>query len=347
MNASRRLSYLLLAVITLCLAISPAQAQRGQRGGSQPNLPPQRRDTTTQLEIQVTGPDSRQLAIQVAVDLISNAQPMGNRTFTNTDGRATFTVSGSGTYQVKVTGPEIIDSVSDSFWIQPGESSHREYVAVKLKSASTTGTTPLNTDSTISASQLNVPEKARKEYYKGMDAVQKQDWKKAEEHLMKATHEYPNYDWAYNGLGVAYMNMGDKDQARTAFKRAVEINDHNVQAERNLARIFIGDGDFKRAEELAKRSLLTHPQDADGLTLEGYAQLQQGKFDEALDSARRVHTAEKHAYPFSHLIAAHALEAKHLNKEAAAEYRTYLSESPDAPASQAKLAEEGLQRTGR
>ena len=283
--------------------------------------------------------------MQVAVELISNSRPMGNRTFTNTDGRASFSVTTSGNYQVRVSGPSVEETTSDTFWVQPGELSHREYVAVKLKNPNGNNPAMSSDDSTVSASQLNVPDKARKEYVKGMDAFQKQDWKKASEHLEKATHDYANFDWAYNSLGVVYMNLGEKDQARSAFQRAVDINGRNEQAERNLARMLINDGEYAKAEDLAKRSLIAHPQDADGLTLQGFAQLKQGKVDEALASVRKVHTSEKHAFPFCHLIAAHALEMKNMKPEAAAEYKLYLAESPDAPETQAKLARDGLQRT--
>ena len=337
--SSRFFSLVLFSMILL--ATCGAVAQSRGRGST---TSPSRGSGSTQLEIQITDANSQHMDMQLTLELVSSGnRQLNNRVFTNTDGRATITVSGTGTFQVRVSGPFIEETTSEAFWIQPGELVHHETIAVAKKS-NPQATQP-ETEPTISASQLNVPDKARKEFDKGMEAMQKQDWKKAEEHLAKATREYPNYDWAYNSLGVAFMKMGEKDNARESFNHALQIQGHNPQAERNLARISMIDGDFAKAEQLAKQSLSGHPQDPDGLTLEGYAQLKQGKFDDALNSVRRVHTSEKHAFPFSHLIAAHALEAKHLKPQAAAEYRTFLAESPNAP--EASLAKQGLERTQR
>jgi tetratricopeptide (TPR) repeat protein len=344
MFASRRPLSVICLLSCLCLVATLAQAQSRPRGGSTGVNPGSRGNGPTQLEIQITDGNSRNLEMQCSVELVSSGsrQP-NNRTFTDTNGRTTFAVPASGTFQVRVSGPYIEETTSETFWIQPGEMLHHETIPVKLKSDDKERPAPAG--ATISASQLNIPEKARKEFDKGTDAMHKQDWKKAQEHFTKAAHDYPKYDWAYNSLGVVDMKLGEKDNAREAFSRAVDIDSHNIQADRNLARILIQDGDFAKAEQLAKEALAVQPKDPDALTLEAFAQLKQRKYDDAIMSARLVHTSEKHAFPFAHLIAAHALEAKNLNVQAAAEYRAFLTESPDTP--EAHLAKEGLQRTSR
>ena len=330
----------IFAFVILCLAASFAYAQTRPRGGAKP---PASRARPTQLEIQITDGNSQNLEMQCTVELVSSGSRQPSvRTFTDNNGRTTFSIPDSGTYQVRVSGPFIQDTTSDTFWIQDGEMIHKEMVPVKMKEGENSQS---STEGTISAAQLSVPAKAKKEFDKGTDAMQKQDWKKAQEYFSKATRDYPNYDWAYNSLGVVDMKMGEKDQARDAFTRAIQISGHTVQAEKNLARILIADGDFAKAEQLVKQSLAVQPRDPDGLTLAGFAQLKQGKYDEALDSARKVHTSGNHAFAVAHLIAAHALEAKHLDSQAADEYRAYLAESPDSP--EADLAKEGLARTSR
>jgi tetratricopeptide (TPR) repeat protein len=337
--APSRLLSTFVSLLLMCASL-PLSAQIRTRGG----IPsPSRGTGGIQLEVQVTDPNSQHLDMQVSLELVSsgNRQP-NNRIFTNTDGRGTFNVPGAGTYQVRVSGAFIEETTTDTFWIQPGEMVHRENIAVKVITNSQNQQAAPGTGPTISAAQLNVPEKARKEFEKGMEAMQKEEWKKAEEHLSKAARDYPDYDWAYNSLGVAYMKMGEKEKARESFTHAIQIQGHNPQAERNLARILLIDGEFVKAEQLAKQSLSMQPQDPDGLTLESYAQLKEGKYDEALTAARRVHTSEKHPFSFSHIIAGHALEAKNMKVEAAAEYRTFLAESPDAP--EAAMAKRGLER---
>lgn len=337
MSASLRI--ISLVVFLLLIAVYPIHSQKSRRG-------PVFRGSggPTQLEIQVTGENSHNLNMQLSIELVSNSsRQMNNTTFTDSTGHAQFSVSGPGTYQVKVSGPNIEDTTSANIFIEQDETVHHEYVAVKLKPNVSNNHVPAN-EATVSAAQLNVPENARKEYSKGVEAMHNKDWKEAREHFDMATRDYDKFDWAYNALGVVCMASGDKASAHTAFAKAVEINDHNAGAERNLARIMIGEGDFAQAEAHARHSLMVEAQNADALTLEGLAQLKQGKFDDALASARRVHSSDKHAFPYSHLIAARALEAKQMKDQAAAEYRIYLAEAPDAP--EAIVARDGLQRIG-
>ncbi|HWR37687.1 MAG TPA: tetratricopeptide repeat protein [Clostridia bacterium] len=311
-------------------------AQRSRNGTGA--VIPRTMDSLAELDIQITYPDSRHAELQLMIELIASGGAVASRTYTNTDGRVSFRVP-PGSYRVRITGLSVEDTTSDSFEIQAGEMMHHENVPVQPKPATEGTGTP---SGVVNASELGIPGKAAKEYERGMEALQHGDSKKAEDHFHKAIEHYPDYDWAYNSLGVARMKHGDKEGAREAFEKAIAINGHNANAQRNMARFLIGEKKFAEAEEMAKKSLLNEPQDADGLVLLSLAQLSQGKYDDALASARRVHTGKKHQFAFVHLIAARACEAKQLNQEAIAEYRAYLEESPGTPAAQ--IAKDGLAR---
>ena len=90
--------------------------------------------------------------------------------------------------------------------------------------------------------------RSTKEWKPGSD----NDFQKAAEQFEKAVSIYPAYDAAFNNLGVMYYQMNQTEKARAAFEQSVALNDRNADADRNLARILIHDGNYQRAEELAE-----------------------------------------------------------------------------------------------
>ncbi len=172
-----------------------------------------------------------------------------------------------------------------------------------------------------------------------MTAWQKKDYQQAADKFEKAVADYPQYDTAYNNLGVMYAHLNQTDKSVAAFKRSVELNDKNADADRNLARMLIREKDYPQAEELLKKALVVQQPDASTLTMLAIAEIEDGKTDDALRDAQKVHALSHDGYAVAHYIAAEALEDKHQNAQAAAEYNLYLKESPNGPeAAQAKSA---------
>src|SRR5262249_46424334 len=148
--------------------------------------------------------------------------------------------------------------------IQPNESFHMEVVRVQRDAAAVSiGSTPKEL---VPAVRLKIPSDARKEFEKGSADMQKQHWADARKHFETAIAHYSDYDLAFNGLGVAENQMNDTDSARKAFARAVELNDRFAEAQRNLARILIGEKNFTEAATLLERSLESEPNHAWALT---------------------------------------------------------------------------------
>jgi Tfp pilus assembly protein PilF len=140
------------------------------------------------------------------------------------------------------------------------------------------------------------------------------------------------------------MKANDVAGGEECFRHALEANANNTYAARNLARLLIDKRNPKEAEELMKRAVNTDPTNAESLTILAYAELQNREFDDAIATAKRVHTGPTHSGAIAHLIAGSALEAKQQNAAAISEYKLFLQESPGSP--QAKVAQEGLARLG-
>jgi tetratricopeptide (TPR) repeat protein len=257
--------------------------------------------------------------------------------YTDMDGRVSFSVPPAQNYQVRVSGPGVETSQS-SFELFEGESFHHQTVIVKL----TEDAKSKLPGGMVSAAMLNVPSKARHEYDKGMQLMEKGKLEEAKSHLQKATEIYPNFDWAYNNIGVIDMRTKDVAGAREAFTHAVSINNKNFDADRNLARLKLGDNDYEGAQTLLKDALTSRPDDLNTLGMLSFTELKTKQFDQALSDAEKVHQDGRDTFPLAHLVAATVRESKGDLAGARKHFEMYLKEAPDSP--QAQVAKQGLER---
>ncbi len=331
----------LVPVFLLVLPLAAAAQRRNPGGGrvGVPNVPVRPSYTgNARVDIQVTTEHSHPLGgapIMVELSTMTGSRQVS---YTDANGRATFTVPQGFTYQVTVSGPGI-KPASDQFEITPNEFTHYESIAVKFDPGRSPAGAP---GGTVSAALLAVPEKARSEFQAGMQDLKAEHWDDAKTRFEKAVKEYPKFDWAYNNLGVVEMHKGNTRAARKAFEKAVEINGANPDATRNLARFKLDERDFVGAKDLLQKSLQSEPRNGQTLMLLAFTQYRNNEFDAALANAERVHQGETDAAPYAHLIAARIREQKGDRAGAEKQYQLYLTEAPNSP--EAKLAREGLAR---
>jgi Tfp pilus assembly protein PilF len=333
-----------LLFLLLLLLITPCLFAQGRRPGpgstnSTNNAPRVTGPSNvSRVEVQVTTDDAHPLQMQALVELSGVSGGVLQQSYTDMEGRVSFSVTSGQMYQLKISGPGV-ETTQASFEVLQGENFHHQSVSVKLSATAGTNNAP---GGMISASMLNVPVKARREFDKGAELMQAQKWADAKQHFEKAIETYPNFDWAYNNIGVIDMRLKDEPGAREAFSRAVAINNRNPDATRNLARLKLQDSDYEAAKALLQQSLTALPGDPTSLTLLAFAQFKTKQFDEALANAERAHRGEPDPNPLAHLIAAAVLESKGDRAGAEKQYQTYLKEAPDTP--QAQIAREGLLR---
>ena len=302
---------------------------------------------TDLIQVRVMYENTRSIPAQVRLDLIDDVGSSVQHAFLDAEGRAEFIVPlyPQIVYRVRASGMDIEDEVSERFGFDHGGSGYSVFLQVKPKLGSAGSTKTPSAGPMTSAGRLAIPKDASKDFRKGLEAWQNKDYPKAAEYLEKATAEYPQYDAAFNYLGVMYTHLQQPEKARAAFETAARLNDKNAEADRNLAGIVLRENNFVQAEELAHKSLAVEPQNVVSLTILAIAEYQSGNLDAALQDARKVHELPHDNYAACHFIAGQVLERKHQYPEAVAEYTTYLHESPNGPeAAQVKhaLARAGL-----
>lgn len=267
----------------------------------------------------------------------------GTSKMTDSDGRVEFGSFAGRTHRIRITGSEI-NPYEGSFDIAPNEAVHSENIRVKMKPP-VGGDNPAPSGPPVPSVRLRIPSSAQKEYERANKAAEKSDWKSAADGYRAAIQQYPSFDQAYNGLGIALSSEGDNAGAKEAFEKALSITPEYAMAGRNLARIALAEHDWKRSDDLLRKSLQIEPVNAWALTNAAYAEFQLHDYVSAVVNAQKVHTIPHTGYENAHFIAALALEQLGKAADARAEYDLYLKEAPTGP--NASRAHQALARLAK
>lgn len=104
---------------------------------------------------------------------------------------------------------------------------------------------PPGTDFNLEISR--VPRTARKAWGRAVAAGRKQDWPRAELELRAAAQAAPQFADAWNLLGAVCQNGNKTDEAREAFRRALEANPKLLNTYLLLGRLDLQAGDWQAA----------------------------------------------------------------------------------------------------
>src|SRR4051812_9836204 len=201
---------LLVVAAFASLTITASQAQR-QQTQQQPS-------SSTEISIYVVYDDSNAGSQMCHVQLQTGTRMPISDSFTNDRGQVTFHV-GAGSYRVVATiaGAEPNEV---SFVVNPREAMHQEYI--RLKRLAPAGGN--SKDGSISSATLNIPDKAGKEFDKGVAASGKQDLDGAKQHFQKAVEIYPQYGMAFVNLGVVSIQGGNVPDGEKYFEQAIKVD---------------------------------------------------------------------------------------------------------------------------
>ena len=309
-----------LAPVLFCLLIPPVQAQVGGSGSK-----------TGSVHVHIVYADDRRASSNLLVRLMqgSSSTPVAT-TYTNEEGRADFWSLPIGNYHVVVSGEGIQTTESAVFEVDSRQGSQSQYITVRQVEAADVKT-PSSKSGTVSASDLNIPTKARKELDKASEAMGRQDWNKAAELLNKAIAIYPQYVGAYNNLGVVYSRINDTAHEQEALERAISLDEHFAPAYENLAKLYLRQKEFSQAETLLGKALSVDPNNGQNLMLLADTQYMERHFDAAIASAQKAHALPNDHPSVVHYIAGKAYQQQNRQGEALAEFQTFLKEEPTGP----------------
>ncbi len=278
------------------------------------------------LNVYVTFTNDRAVPQYMRVQVLDHTRTPIAEGFTNDRGQARIVVK-AGEYRLRVTGDGIHEFVmSFPFIIQPGEGTHNEYIQVRKIEAAES-----SMEAAISAARLKIPDKARDEFDKGMEAFGKKKYDEAAKRFKRATELYPQYAAAFTNLGVIAMQSEKEDEAADYFHKAVAADENYPASYNYLAKLAARKADDAEAERLLNKALSLDPQNPDALMLLGVLQYQSGRLDLACSQAKRIHDMPHEGFSYAHYVAGRAFEAKAKWQDAISEFKLYLKETPNGP----------------
>ena len=101
----------------------------------------------------------------------------------------------------------------------------------------------------------NVPKAARDHFLKGVDSARSGDSRKAIEQFKEAISQAPNFELAYNEMGVQYLTLGQADKAAEAFAIAVKLAPEEFFARLNYGIALLNLKKFAEAETQLRQAL--------------------------------------------------------------------------------------------
>jgi tetratricopeptide (TPR) repeat protein len=298
----------------------------------------QRGTSDIELRIKITYDNDRLVGTALRVQLLNDNGNMIADTFSDGTGQAVFSSLHGGNYKVRVSGIGVAETVSDTFTVDQRDRFVTEYVHVKPAEAPQANGRAGNP---ISAVELNIPDKARKEFDKGTEAMGKSRWEEAEKHFTKATEIYPRYASAFNNLGIVAINENKLPAAQGYFQQAIKLDDHLASAYLNVSKLEYNEHHLQEAESSLDRALALDPMNVEAMVLMQASQLATGGLDQAVAYAHRVHSLPHEKFAISHIIAARALEQSNRGADAILEYQLYVQEAPQsslAPGARSAIA---------
>jgi tetratricopeptide (TPR) repeat protein len=188
---------------------------------------------------------------------------------------------------------------------------------------------------TVSIAQYKVPGKARSEYKKAQDSLDKKRFDEAQKHLAKALEIYPQFAEALTLRAIISMDQQQTDAALNDLDASVKIDPTYPTAYFVQGAIYNTLSKFPEAVSSIERGLALAPNSWQGYFELGKAQIGKAEYEKGLRSLDRAQAAAPDGYTLIHLVKAHALLAMKNYNDAMGELQAFLDKNPSAPETQA------------
>jgi type IV pilus assembly protein PilF len=279
--------------------------------------------------------------VQAAVSLFGATTPFSTSTLTDGRGRFRFTRIEAGQYTVAAFSPGYGDK---RLTIDVGPSSvddkGRFEVTVRLDEGAN-----VSAGASVSAADLAVPERARKEYADAQKRLSKRDVPGAIARLERAVEIAPQFAAAWNHLGTIAYQERRFPAAEVYFRRALKADPSAYEPLVNLGGVLLTEEKVDEAYPFNLYAVLKRPADALANSQLGMNYFGLGKLELAekyLNEARRLDPGH-----FSHpqLLLAEIYLRRNDRERAAQVLEEFLRYHPDWP--HASEMREGIERLRR
>jgi cytochrome c-type biogenesis protein CcmH/NrfG len=188
-------------------------------------------------------------------------------------------------------------------------------------------------DGMVTVGSLEVPAKARKEYEKGSELLEKGNLADAEKSLRKAIEEYPKFAEAWQRLGDLEQRRKNSDAAMKDYAEAISADPNLPLPYLRLAFLTAVAKEWEQTRQLTDRLISLDPASFPmAYYYNAVAELNLKHLDKAESNGLRAEAMDKqHTEPRVELLLASVYIAKDKYASAADHYRTYVKLVPDGP----------------
>jgi len=266
-------------------------------------------------------------ASQVAVRLKSHAAGIFRSILTDLEGHFEVKSLPPSTYEIVVDEPGYEQAQASTQL--DGSSSE---LVLYLKSSSVPQ--PPRVSYAVSVRELKIPNKARREYEKGLGSLAKKDLAGSLIHFTKASEAFPDYYEAYYHVGVVETRLGHKNEARRAFQRAIDLSGGRYAwAEFGFGYLLYLEEKPEEAVTIIRRGLEADESSPVGYLVLGMALLRLNRLDEAERSAHEA-LLRKPNFAQAYLVLADVYARRHEYRAQMQDLDVYLKLEPNGAESE-------------
>lgn len=271
-------------------------------------------------------------ATRALVWLHGATAPFEDSTLADDGGRFRFRDVIAGTYTLGAFVPGR-GEMRRTIEVGPSQADARNRIELKVevRDGEFESRDSLRRDAIVSARELAIPERARREYEEAEKRLSRRDVEGAVAHFERAVELAPQFSEAWNHMGTIAYQARDYQRAESCFRKALDADPAAYQPLVNLGGVSINLGKFEDALNYNLYATLTRPNDALANSQLGMSYFYLGKLDLAgkyLTAAKRIDPAH-----FSHpqLILAEIHLRRQDRMAAAGELAEFLQYHPDSP----------------
>jgi Tfp pilus assembly protein PilF len=191
---------------------------------------------------------------------------------------------------------------------------------------------------------LQAPPKAREEYDRAIESVNKKRPAEATAHFRKAIELYPEFDEAYLQLGMVHLQQNEAAQAQAAFENVTRIHPQGERGFMLLGRACRMQKKLEEAAQALERSIQLKEDSWFARMELGETLIGLGRIEDAHPHVLRAHELNP-AEPLIHQLYYNTLIRRNQHREALAELEEFLKLFPEhGLAARARQQREALQK---
>jgi tetratricopeptide (TPR) repeat protein len=186
---------------------------------------------------------------------------------------------------------------------------------------------------TVSVHELQIPEKARDAYNKGIQRFAREDWAGSIVEFQRAIAAYPDFYEAYYKIGLANLELRLSEAAEAAFRKSMELSEGRFAPALFGLGLTLGDDkQFDDALAFIRTGLSLDPTSARGNFTLAWVLYTADRVAEAEKSARQA-VLYNPDFAMAHLLLAQIHRRQNNTAAMIEDLNAYLRLEPDSPRS--------------